>query len=156
MELNKAIKKIEKYLGTKIERPDDIDGRGRFYVEVDGYVGSFYASKKWGSEDEYEASNWHIRAVNDHSDPHTDYYAGSFRDNCTQWLHALKRPEPKFPVGCLVQGKDNKRANRMGYAGKVGLVVATGSYPTVHWVGEEPSKHSYANNYPERDLVRVS
>jgi len=154
MELNKAIKKIEKYLGTKIERPDDIDGRGRFYVEVDGYVGSFYASKKWGSEDEYEASNWHIRAVNDHSDPHTDYYAGSFRDNCTQWLHALKRPEPKFPVGCLVRGKDNKRANRQGFAGKVGLVTSSGSYCHVDWLGE-PEPH-YKVSFSERDLELVS
>ncbi len=154
MELNKAIKKIEKYLGTKIERPDDIDGRGRFYVEVDGYVGSFYASKKWGSEDEYEASNWHIRSVGDVSDPHTDYYAGSFRDNCTQWLHALKAPEPKFPVGCLVRGKDNKRANRQGFAGKVGLVTSSGSYCHVDWLGE-PEPH-YKVSFSERDLELVS
>tara|TARA_Y100001973_G_scaffold106802_1_gene187991 strand:+ start:11171 stop:11635 length:465 start_codon:yes stop_codon:yes gene_type:complete len=154
MELNKAIKKIEKYLGTKIERPDEIDGRGRFYVEVDGYVGSFYASKKWGSEDEYEASNWHIRSVGDVSDPHTDYYAGSFRDNCTQWLHALKRPEPKFPVGCLVRGKDNKRANRQGFAGKVGLVTSSGSYCHIDWLGE-PEPH-YKVSFSERDLELVS
>ena len=156
MELKKAIKKIEKYLGVKVDQPDEIDGRGRFYVEVDGYVGSFYASKAWGTEDEYEAANWHIRRHDDHTDTMTDYFAGSYRDNCTQWLHALKAPEPKFPVGCLVQGKDNKRANRMGYAGKVGLVVAAGDYCTVHWAGEKPSEYSYANNYPERDLVRVS
>ena len=154
MELNKAIKKIEKYLGTKIERPDEIDGRGRFYVEVDGYVGSFYASKKWGSEEEYEASNWHIRSVGDVSDPHTDYYAGSFRDNCTQWLHALKRPEPKFPVGCLVRGKDNKRANRQGFAGKVGLVTSSGSYCHIDWLGE-PEPH-YKVSFSERDLELVS
>ena len=154
MELNKAIKKIEKYLGVKVDRPDEADGRGRFYVEVDGYIGSFYASKAWGTEDEYEAANWHIRHANDHSDSMTDYFAGSYRDNCSQWLHALKAPEPKFPVGCLVQGKDNKRATRQGYAGKVGLVVATGSYPMVHWTGEEPNR--YNNSYPERDLIRVS
>lgn len=154
MELNKAIKKIEKYLGTKIERPDDIDGRGRFYVEVDGYVGSFYASKMWGSEDKYEASNWHIRAVNDHSDPHTDYYAGSFRDNCSQWLHSLKPPAPKFPIGCLVRGKANKRATRQGYAGKVGLVTSAGAYCRIDWIGEESPR--YGMSYPERDLELVS
>ena len=154
MELNKAIKKIEKYLGVKVDQPDEVDGRGRFYVDVDGYVGSFLASKKWGTEDEYEASNWHVRHANDHSDSQSDYFAGSYRDNCSQWLHALKAPEPKFPVGCLVQGKDNKRATRQGYAGKVGLVMATGSYPTVHWTGEEPNR--YNNSYPERDLIRVS
>ncbi len=154
MELNKAIKKIEKYLGVKVDQPDEVDGRGRFYVDVDGYVGSFLASKKWGTEDEYEASNWHVRHADDHSDSQSDYFAGSYRDNCSQWLHALKAPEPKFPVGCLVQGKDNKRATRQGYAGKVGLVVATGSYPTVHWTGEEPNR--YNNSYPERDLIRVS
>ena len=154
MELNKAIKKIEKYLGTKIERPDDIDGRGRFYVQVDGYVGSFYASKMWGSEDEYEASNWHIRSVNDHSDPHTDYYAGSFRDNCSQWLKSLKPPAPKFSIGCLVRGKDNKRANRQGYAGKVGLVTSAGAYCRIDWIGEEAPR--YAMSYPERDLELVS
>lgn len=156
MELNKAIKKIEKYLGVKVERPAPEDNHpgSRYYVEVDGYIGSFLASPMWGAEDKLEVSNWHIRRIGDVSDSHTDYFAGSFRDNCSQWLHGLKAPEPKFPVGCLVQGKDNKRATRQGYAGKVGLVMATGSYPTVHWTGEEPNR--YNNSYPERDLIRVS
>lgn len=151
MELSKAIKKIEKRLGIKLEDNDD----GRYYVKVGDYVGSFYSQKMWnGKEGEREVCSWHIRHHNDHTDSMTDYFAGSYRDNCTQWLDSLQPPEPKFPVGCLVAGKDNKRANRQGYANKTGLVMETGSYPVVHWVGEEPNR--YNNSYPERDLLRVS
>jgi hypothetical protein len=151
MDLQKAIKKIEKRLGVKL----DDNGDGRYYVQVGDYVGSFLTQKKWrGEEGEREASNWHIRHHADHTDSMSDYFAGSYRDNCTQWLNSLSPLEPKFPVGCLVRGKDNKRAIRQGYAGKVGLVTGSGTYMKVDWLGEEPP--SYSMTYPERDLELIS
>ena len=85
----------------------------------------------------------------------TDYFAGSFYDNGTQLLHSFKQPEPKFAVGCLVRGKNNKRATRQGYAGKTGLVMEAGPYTKIQWLGEEyPPRYNYG--YPERDLELVA
>jgi hypothetical protein len=73
----------------------------------------------------------------------TDYHAGSFRDNITQVCESLLPPPPKFPVGSLVRGKQNKRAIRQGYAGKVGLVMPNR--------GEDQPKWGW-QTFPERDL----
>ena len=158
MRLEKALKKIEKRLGVK---PVEVYN-GKYSVQVGNYVGSFLTQQDYGEdangkygpiEGAKDALNWHIRRHDDHTDSMTDYFAGSFRDNCTQWLNALQPPAPKFPIGCLVRGKQNKRATRMGYAGKTGLVVDTGNYVKVNWLGEEPSPY---NNFPQRDLELVS
>jgi len=164
MEVSKAIKKIEKYLGVKVERSGHNDTKyyAKYYFAYENYVGSFLTQQAYGEDaegnygaiDEAHAHNWHIRRCNDHSDLMTDYFAGSFRDNCTQMLHSLKAPPAKFPVGCLVRGKQNKRAVRQGYAGKVGLVVAAGEYMKIDWVGEEAK--TYTMTYPQRDIELVS
>ena len=147
----KAVKKIEKALGVKVQEGYN----GKYYVEYEGKICSWYAQQKYLAEDGVlEASGWHIRRIDDVSDPHTDYFAGSFRDNVTQMINAVKPKAAKFAVGCLVRGKGNKRATRQGYAGKVGLVTGTGQYLKVEWLGEEPP--SYSMTYPERDLELVS
>jgi hypothetical protein len=147
----KAVKKIEKALGVKVQEGYN----GKHYVEYEGKICSWYASQKWGEKDGIlEASGWHVRSADDISDPHTDYFAGSFRDNVTQMISAVKPKEAKFSVGCLVRGKPNKRATRQGYAGKVGLVTGSGTYVKVEWLGEEPP--TYSMTYPERDLELVS
>ena len=84
----------------------------------------------------------------------TDYFAGTHLDNGTQLLHWCKRPEPKFPVGALVRGKQNKRAIRQGYAGMVGLVTKAGDYMNIDWVGVANPR--YAMSYPQRDMEIVS
>jgi len=164
MEVSKAIKKIEKALGVKVERSghNDTKYNAKYYFTYGNYVGSFLTQQAYGEDengnygpkDEAYAHNWHLRRNNDHSDMMTDYFAGSFRDNCTQLIHSLKPPAPKFPVGTLVRGKQNKRAIRQGYAGKTGLVMETGTYLKIDWVGEE--KPRYSTTYPERDIELVS
>ena len=104
-----------------------------------------------------EAVNFHIRRCNDHSDLQSDYFAGSFRDNITQLCQSMLPPPPKFPAGSLVRGKQNKRAIRQGYAGKVGLVMPNrgSTYTKVAWVGETEPKWGW-QTYPERDLELAS
>ena len=161
MKLEKAIKKIEKALGVKVERPTD--GRGRHYFQYGNRVGSFLTQTKWGEredgtygpiEGEWEAMNWHSRREDDHSDYQTDYFAGTYWDNCTQLIQSLKPPTSKFPVGCLVRGKQNKRAQRHGYAGKTGLVTESGQYMKIKWLDYE-TRWDYLT-YPERDMELVS
>ena len=161
MKLEKAIKKIEKALGVKVERPTD--GRGRHYFQYGNRVGSFLTQTKWGEredgtygpiEGEWEAMNWHSRREDDHSDYQTDYFAGTYWDNCTQLIQSLKPPAAKFPVGCLVRGKQNKRAQRQGYAGKTGLVTESGQYMKIKWLDYE-TRWDYLT-YPERDMELVS
>ena len=161
MKVGKAIKKIEKALGVKVERPTD--GRGRHYFQYGNRVGSFLTQTKWGEredgtygpiEGEWEAMNWHSRREDDHSDYQTDYFAGTYWDNCTQLIQSLKPPTAKFPVGCLVRGKQNKRAQRQGYAGKTGLVTESGQYMKIKWLDYE-TRWDYLT-YPERDMELVS
>ena len=155
MKVGKAIKKVEKYLGVKVEYVGH-----RYTFEYDGVVGSFlangYGGDPWSPEAmEAHGCNWHRRSVGDKSCLYTDYHAGSFRDNLTQVLHSMKAPPPKFPAGSLVRGKDNKRATRCGYAGKIGLVVEAGEYSKIQWVGE-PAHPSGPQRYPSRDLEKAS
>jgi len=143
----KAVKKVEKALGVEVQH----GGNGRYWAEYNGHIVS-WRTQQWDGKE--TGHGWHVRSVGDVSDPMTDYYAGSFRSNCTQMINAVRPPEPKFPVGCLVRGKNNKRATRQGYAGKVGLVTKTGTYLRVNWLGEE--EPDYAVTYPERDLELIS
>ena len=153
MKVGKAIKKIEKYLGVKVEYSGC-----RYTFQYGNEVGSFLANGHAGGMGadamEADACNWHRRRVNDHSDMMTDYHAGSFRDNLTQVLHSMKAPPPKFPAGSLVRGKNNKRATRCGYAGMIGLVVEAGEYSKIQWVGE--SAPGPNGRYPSRDLEKAS
>ena len=152
MKHEKVLKKVEKYLGVKAQEGHN----GKWYAQYKDEVVSWYASPPWNDSDgPLEASLYHTRRENDISDPYTDYFAGCHWDNVTQMLHSAKPPEPKFPVGCLVRGKSNKRATRQGYAGKTGLVRETGGYVKIQWLGESyPNGYNYG--YPERDLELVS
>jgi len=155
MKVKAAIKKVKTYFA---KQNIDIDVRlvgHRWTFVHNGYVGSFLANGACDDEDQMdrEAHNFHVRRENDHSDLMTDYHAGSFRDNITQVCESLLPPPPKFPVGSLVRGKQNKRAIRQGYAGKVGLVMPSrgSSYTRVAWVGEAQPKWGW-QTFPERDL----
>ena len=154
MKIGSAIKKVEKYLGVKVEYVGH-----RYTFEYDGVVGSFlangYGGDPWSPEAmEAHGCNWHRRSVCAHSCLYTDYHAGSGRDNLTQVLHSMKAPPPKFPAGSLVRGKSNKRATRNGYAGRVGLVIEAGEYSKIQWVGESaPGANS---RYPSRDFEKAS
>ena len=160
MRLEKAIKKIEKALGVEVKETYN----GRYSFQYGNQVASFLTQARYDYDDEgnygpieneVEVHNWHIRSENDHTDIQTDYFAGYYVDNCTQFINQLKPPAPKFAVGSLVRGKTNKRATRQGYAGKTGLVREIGHYVKIQWMGEEyPSQYNYG--YPERDIELVS
>ena len=152
MKVKAAIKKVEKALGVPCRH-----NGSRFCAEYEGHIISFLSNGYRGDEPEAldgDAVNYHVRRLSDHSDPYTDYHAGSFRSNITQLIHSVKPPEAKFPVGSLVRGKDNKRATRQGYAGKLGLVTTAGEYSRIDWIGED--RKTMYNTYPERDLELVS
>ena len=115
----KAVKKVEKALGVKVE----LIGNCRYGCTYDGYVLSWLVQRKWRSEGTkllkdgpLEASNWHIR----------------------------------FPVGSLVQGKENKRAQRQGYANRLAIVTEAGQYMYLKWVSGK--EDAYRISYPERDF----
>ena len=155
MKVRNAIKKVKSHFAKQGMDIEVTNLSGRWTFEHGGYVGSFLANGACTGEDEMdrEACNFHVRRVSDVSCLYSDYHAGSFRDNITQVCESLLPPVPKFPAGSLVRGKQNKRAIRQGYAGKVGLVVPNlGSrYAKVAWVGEAQPKWGWAT-YPERDL----
>lgn len=157
-----AIKKVKTYFKKQgIDIEVELAGHRWTFVH-DGRVGSFLANGGRTDEDQMDADacNFHVRRVNDHSDLYSDYHAGSFRDNITQVCHSLLPPPPKFKIGQLVRGKDNKRATRQGYAGATGMVTGTptGGYVHVEWIGKDaPKQHPHYNvSYSERDLILVS
>ena len=89
------------------------------------------------------------------SDPHTDYFPGTFWDNITQALNYMAPLPPKYPVGSLVRFKDNKRNNRWKLAGKVALVIqaeAGGNYKVQY----DGSEDRYNPFYSQRDLEMIS
>jgi hypothetical protein len=160
MKVRNAIKKVKSHFakqGIDIEvHPPSRHGSHRFTFEHNGYVGSFLANGHNGHSagwEDAETCNFHVRRSNDHNDLHTDYFAGSFRDNITQVCKSLLPDPPKYPAGSLVRGKQkNKRATRQGYAGKVGLVMSAGDgYAKIAWVGEKKPAWGWTN-YSERDL----
>ena len=161
MKVKAAIKKVKTYFAKQgIDIEVQLVGH-RWSFQHNGYVASFLANGRCSDEDQMdaEAHNFHIRRCDDHSDLQSDYHAGSFRDNITQLCQSMLPPPPKFPVGSLVRGRDNKRANRQGYAGLVGLVTKAnpGGYIFIDWVGNGPPRiGTYPVSYPERDLELVS
>ena len=155
MKVRNAIKKVKSHFK---KQGIDIEVKlvsHRWTFVHDGYVGSFLANGCGSDEDQMDAdaNNFHVRGVNDHSDLMTDYHAGSFRDNITQVCESLLPSPPKYPVGSLVRGKQNKRAIRTGYAGKVGLVMEAkaGDYARIAWTGEAQPRYGWPT-YPTRDL----
>ena len=155
MKVRNAIKKVKSHFKKQgIDIEVKLVGH-RWTFQHDGYVGSFLANGCGSDEDQMDADahNFHVRGVNDHSDLMTDYHAGSFRDNITQVCESLLPSPPKYPVGSLVRGKQNKRAMRQGYAGRVGLVMEAnaGDYARIAWTGEAQPRWGWPT-YPTRDL----
>ena len=155
MKVRNAIKKVKSHFKKQgIDIEVKIVGH-RWSFQHNGYVGSFLANGCGSDEDQMDADahNFHVRGVNDHSDLMTDYHAGSFRDNITQICESLLPSPPKYPVGSLVRGKQNKRAMRQGYAGRVGLVMEAkaSDYARIAWTGETQPRWGWPT-YPTRDL----
>ena len=161
MKVKAAIKKVKTHFKKQgIDIDVELVGH-RWSFQHNGYVGSFLANGRCTDEDQMDADahNFHVRGVSDHSCLHSDYHAGSFRDNITQVCESLLPPPPKFPVGSLVRGKSNKRAIRQGYAGKVGLVMAEGGcgFARIAWVGDKSNSKRFGwPTFPERDLELAS
>ena len=81
MNCAKAIKKIEKYLGIKVE----IDDHGRCWFQYEDKICSFFPN---GSTDvtKGDITCMRVRRAGDEDDPYTDYFAGYFVDNVTQLM----------------------------------------------------------------------
>jgi len=144
MKHDKVLKKVEKRLGVKAS----YGSNGKIYVCYKDYCLS------WWCEKNGEASLLHVRRQEDTPDARTDYFPGHFCENVSQMLDFVCPPSPKFPVGALVRGKDNKRAQRMGYAGKMGLVHGQSQYGRAAcvYLGDNLT----GTIIPERDLENVS
>jgi len=170
MKVRNAIKKVKSHFKKQgIDIQINVPSQGGDYkwsFQHKNYVGSFSANGAHGWSPEAldaDASLFHVRRFDDHTDSQTDYFAGSFRDNVTQVCESLLPSPPKYPAGSLVRGKDNKRATRFGFAGKIGLVTKTTGTNNVFvkWNGEDASKKTgfsnyYTPSYSERDLERIS
>jgi len=160
MKVSKVIAKIEKRLGQKgiVTRQGS-----KFYVQHGGYVASFYGSfdglSGGGINDdkstaELDASSFHVRRENDHTDLHTDYFAGSYLDNATQMIDWIDPPGSKFKVGQLVRAKGNKRMERYRLAGDTGIVTNTGNKSCkIQWT-TDPARN--AGYIADRDLELLS
>ena len=163
MRVEKAIKKIEKELGVKVEKLyENAQYHAKYAFKYEDRICTFLTQQAYGEDkngnygklDYAEAMNWHTQQMDDVSDPMTDYFAGYFLENCTQLIRSCKPPEPKYPVGCLVRGKQNKRAIRQGYAGKTGMVIDAGEYMKIKWLDHKVA-YEYMT-YPQRDMELVS
>ena len=148
MKLESVIKKIQKRMpGVTIHTDRRQSGGGKHWFAYEGKIASFYSCEYRGT------SSFHIRRENDHSDSMTDYFAGSFYDNATQMINTLCPPPAKFPPGSLVMGKNSKRADRLGIAGRVGIVTNVNSYGSYKLLMSDTGleeRYSY-----ERDLEAV-
>ena len=157
MKLENAIKKIEKRAklvnrNVEIQQKDyHNNGQIKVYVHFENAESEL---SFWVNRDGHIGAP-HIRRWNDHTDLHTDYFAGYHLDNLTQALNSLAPLPPKYPVGSLVRFKDNKRNNRWKLAGKVALVIqaeAGGNYKVQY----DGSEDRYNPFYSQRDLELVS
>lgn len=157
MKLEAAIKKVQsraKAVNREvfIEKMDHHNnGRPKVYITFEG---SEQLISFWTHSDG-DISSPHVKRQGDESDPHTDYFPGSFFDNITQALNYVAPLPPRYSVGSLVRFKDNKRMNRWKLAGKVALVIQAesgGSYRVQY----DGSENRYNPFYSERDLELVS
>ena len=160
MKVRNAIKKVKSHFkkqGINIEISSPVQGGYYKWTFQHGdYVGSFSANGYRGWEPEAldgETVSFHVRRFDDVSDSMTDYFAGSYRSNISQVCEALLPTPPKYPIGSLVRGKQTKRAERLGFAGKVGLVMGarSNSSITVNWLGDGKPNYGY-NSFSARDL----
>jgi hypothetical protein len=159
MKVSKVIAKVEKRLGQKgiVTRQGS-----KFYIQHGGYVASFYGSDDGlsgpcnddKSIEELDASSFHVRRENDHTDLHTDYFAGTYLDNASQMVDWISPPGSKFAVGQLVRAKSNKRMTRYSLAGDVGIVTNTGNKSCkVQWTADPARNTGFL---ADRDLELLS
>jgi len=158
MKLQAALKKINnrsKKTGVDVSINQD---ERNVWVRFEGsnQTISFYKERN-GEDDIYLIK---VTRDGDVSDPHTDYYAGSFVDNITQALNWVAPLPPKYRVGSLVRFKDNKRNGRWGINGELALVIeaTTGGNYKVRFTtkGINDPYVSYAPTYSERDLELIN
>ena len=157
MKLENALKKVRnraKILnrGVDIEQNDyHNNGQVKVYIRFED---SNQLLSFWTNSDG-SISSPHTVRDGLKSDPHTDYFPGTFWDNITQALNTIAPLPPKYPVGSLVRFKDNKRNNRWKLAGKVALVIqaeAGGNYKVQY----DGSEDRYNPFYSQRDLEMIS
>ena len=157
MKLESAIKKVQgraKKVGREvnIEQSDyHNNNRPKVYIvfENSNQVISF-----WTNSDG-TISSPHVKRASEESDPHTDYFPGTFFDNITQALNYMAPLPPKYSVGSLVRFKSNKRNHRWNLAGKVALVVQAeaGGYYKLQYDGVDDRYNPF---FAQRDLELVS
>ena len=157
MKLESALKKIRnraKAVNREVviaPRDHHNNGRPKVYVH---FKDSEQLMSFWTNSDG-SISTPHVKRASEESDPHTDYFPGTFFDNITQALNYMAPLPPKYPVGSLVRFKSNKRNHRWNIAGKVALVIqaeAGGNYKLQY----EGSEDRYSPFYAQRDIERVS
>ena len=149
MKVKTVIKKVEKALGVKVNRPED--GHGKYWVHYDDHIISWHSNGAGGLE--ADATSYHVRREDDHSDIQTDYFAGYYPKNATQMIHAVKPPPPKFKVGTLIRFKSSKRSDRWGVAGKLGIVTeANGGGMCNVRLNDGTGANYGMNSYYERDM----
>ena len=147
MKYEKALRKIIARVGADIEiRTEVRDAHAQRWFEYAGRHVSWCEDKQTG-----EANLFHVRRVQDIPDSTTDYFPGFFCDNVTQLLDSVCPGPPKFPVGTLVRGKNNKRTQRHGFAGHCGLIQESGTYCSVYWDNATTGRY-----ISERDLELVA
>jgi len=147
------IKKLKKRIPSIVIEEE----RGHYYAVHENTLLTWRTQPRWDDESVIEATGFHTQGVDQQADPYTDYYPGTFWDNGTQAIDRLCPPPNKFKAGQLVRAKDNKRANRWGYAGKTALVTKapSGDRFVLQWVDLQEVS-SYNNYYPTRDFDLVS
>ena len=146
MKYKSFINKLKKRLGTKdLDITTDATGSGRREWLIYGDTVARWHVEPCDYRDpesELVVSSFHTKGAGQESDPYTDYFPGTYWDNATQLIDRLKPAPPKFTPGMLVRGKpENKRAKRMGYAGKTALVTkASGKYMSLQFVSSEENE----------------
>ena len=155
MKVRNVIKKVEKALGVKVNCPEH--ECGKYWVHYGDKIISWSSNGAGGLDS--EATGYHVRREDDHSDLRTDYFAGYFVDNPTQLIRTVKPPPPKFKVGDLIRFKGNKRAMRHGVANKLAIVTtADGNGMCCVRFCDPESQKAYHRSYSyyERDMALAS
>ena len=157
MKLEAALKKIRnraKVVDRKVDiTQNDYHNNGQVKVYV-RFKDSDQLLSFWTNSDVSISSPHRVRDGLK-SDPHTDYFPGTFWDNITQALNTIVPLPPKYSVGSLVRFKENKRNKRWKLAGKVALVIqaeAGGNYKLQY----EGVNEQYNPFYAQRDIELVS
>ncbi len=81
MQLQRAIKKIEKWTGRKVQLSDR-----QYYVECNGHYIEFYTN----GQNSDDVHHFHVRRTNDESRPEVDYFAGWGTESLESALRYVK------------------------------------------------------------------